>query len=294
MSKLKDALSAGGFPLVVEVKPPKGVEVAKMLAPVTGLNGQVTAFGVPDNEHAKMRLSALAAARLVKEAGGEPLMLLTCRDRNRLALESDLLGAAALGVENILVLSGDYVHQGDHPDAKPVFDADSVQLLLVARELMAGRDSAGKALSGAPRFFLGAVVIPEAQPLGPQRLKFRKKIEAGADFFVTAPLFDLEKYRAFRKDVVPEGVKILACLKVPSAEEVEKAAKGELRKVYSLPPAVIQELSGGDPEEVLAKGAALAGRLARQLREEKLADGIYLKAKGRPDLAAAFLKAAGF
>ncbi|MCL6622082.1 MAG: methylenetetrahydrofolate reductase [Syntrophobacterales bacterium] len=294
MSKLKDALAAGGFPLVVEVKPPKGVEVAGMLAPVTGLNGQVTAFGVPDNEHARMRLSALAAARLVQEAGGEPLMLLTCRDRNRLALESDLLGAAALGVENLLLLSGDYVHQGDHPDAKPVYDADSVQLLQLARELMAGRDSAGNPLKGAPTFFLGAVVIPEAQPLGPQRLKFRKKMEAGADFFVTAPIFDLDRYRAFRREVVPDGVKILACLKVSSAEEVEKAARGELRKVYTLPPAVIQELSGGDPEEVLAKGAALAGRLARQLRSEKLADGVYLKAKGRADLAAAFLQAAGF
>jgi 5,10-methylenetetrahydrofolate reductase len=294
MSKLKDALAAGGFPLVVEVKPPKGVEVAGMLAPVGSLNGQVTAFGVPDNEHARMRLSALAAARLVREAGGEPLMLLTCRDRNRLALESDLLGAAALGVENLLLISGDYVHQGDHPDAKPVYDADSVQLLLLARELMAGRDSAGNPLKGAPQFFLGAVVIPEAQPLGPQRLKFRKKMEAGADFFVTAPIFDLEKFRKFRREVVPEGVKILACLKVPSAEEVEKAARGELRKVYTLPPAVIQELSGGDPEEVLFKGAASAGRLARQLRSEKLADGVYLKAKGRADLAAAFLQAAGF
>jgi len=293
MSKLKDALAAGGFPLVVEVKPPKGVEVAGMLAPVTGLNGQVTAFGVPDNEHARMRLSALAAARLVKEAGGEPLMLLTCRDRNRLALESDLLGAAALGVENLLLISGDYVHQGDHPDAKPVYDADSVQLLQLARELMAGRDSAGNPLKGAPQFFLGAVVIPEAQPLGPQRLKFRKKMEAGADFFVTAPIFDLDRYRAFRREVVPDGVKILACLKVPSAEEVEKAARGELRKVYTLPPAVIQELSGGDPEEVLFRGAALAGRLLRQLKEQKLADGVYLKAKGRADLAAAVFKAAG-
>ena len=154
-----------------------------MLAPVSALKGRVTAFSVPDNEHARMRLSPLAAARLVQEAGGEALVHLTCRDRNRLALESDLLGAAALGLENILLVSGDYVTLGDHPQAKPVYDADSVQLLQIAQGLAAGQDSAGLALNGSPVFFLGAVVIPEAEPLSPQLLKFEKKVDGGGPVF---------------------------------------------------------------------------------------------------------------
>ncbi len=293
MSKLREALEGGRFPIVMEIKPPKGIDLEGMLAPLKALNGKVTAFGIPDNEHAKMKLSALAAARLVQEAGGEPLLLMTCRDRNRLALESDLLGAGALGLENILALSGDFVSLGDHPDAKPVYDADSVQLLQIARGLMAGHDSAGLPLKGNPNFCLGAVLIPEADPVGPQQLKVKKKLEAGAEFFITAPIFDLEKLRQFRQSLGPQTVKILACLKVPKAEEVEQAAQGRHRKVYSLPPDVVQELDGNDPEEVLQKGAALAGRLLREIREAKLADGVYVKARGRGDLMALVLETAG-
>jgi methylenetetrahydrofolate reductase (NADH) len=293
MSKLKEALEGGRFPIVMELKPPKGIDLEKMLTPVKSLNGKVTAYGIPDNEHAKMKLSALAAAALVKEAGGEPLLLMTCRDRNRLALESDLLGAGALGLENILALSGDFVSLGDHPDAKPVYDADSVQLLQIAGGLMAGHDSAGLALKGNPQFWLGAVLIPEADPAKPQQLKFRKKLEAGAQFFITAPVFDLEKLRQFRQALGSQTVKIMACLKVPKAAEVEQAAQGEHRKVYSLPPEIVQELAGKDEEEILQKGAALAGRLLRQIREEKLADGVYVKAKGRSDLMAKILETAG-
>jgi hypothetical protein len=190
MSKLR-SFGAGGFAVVVELKPPKGTAVADMLAPVSVLKNRVAAFAVPDNEHARMRLAPVASARLVQDAGGEPLVLLTCRDRNRLALESDLLGAAVLGLENLLLVSGDYVTLGDHPQAKPVYDADSVQLQ-IARGLMDGHDSAGLPLTGSPAFFLGAVVIPEAEPLPPQLIKFEKKLAAGAQFFVTPAVFDLE------------------------------------------------------------------------------------------------------
>lgn len=293
MSKLKEALAGGQFPIVMELKPPKGIDLEGMLAPVKVVNGKVTAYGIPDNEHAKMKLSALAAASLVKEAGGEPLVLMTCRDRNRLALESDLLGAGALGLENILALSGDFVSLGDHPDAKPVYDADSVQLLQIARGLMAGHDSAGLVLKGNPQFCLGAVLIPEADPVAPQLLKVKKKLEAGAEFFITAPIFDLEKLRQFRQSLGAQNVRLMACLKVPKASEVEQAAQGQHRKVYSLPSAVVQELAGTDSEEVLRKGAALAGRLLKEIRGQKLADGVYVKARGRGDLMALVLETAG-
>ena len=293
MSKLKEALEGGQFPIVMEIKPPKGIDLADMLAPLKAVNGKVTAFGIPDNEHAKMRLSALAAARMVKEAGAEPLLHMTCRDRNRLALESDLLGAGALGLENILAISGDFVSLGDHPDAKPVYDADSVQFLQIARGLMAGHDSAGQELKGNPQFCLGAVLIPEADPVGPQLLKAKKKLAAGAEFFITAPIYDLKKLSQFRKQLGDQNVKIMACVKVPKASEVEQASQGQLRKVYSLPPEVIKELSDSDPEEVLNKGAALAGRLIKEIRDQKLADGVYVKTRGRGDLMALILEKAG-
>ncbi|MGA8571648.1 MAG: methylenetetrahydrofolate reductase [Desulfobaccales bacterium] len=293
MSKLKEALEGGQFPIVMEIKPPKGIDLEGMLTPVKSLNGKVTAFGIPDNEDAKMKLSPLAAARLVQEAGGEPLLFMTCRDRNRLALESDLLGAGALGIENILALSGDFVSLGDHPDTKPVYDADSVQLLQIARGLMTGHDSAGLSLKGNPQFYLGAVLIPEADPVAPQLLKVKKKLEAGVEFFITAPMFTVEKFRQFRQSLGSPAVKFMACLKVPEASEVEAASSGQHRKVYSLPPDVVQELAGTDPEEVLQKGAALTGRLLKEIREQKLADGVYVKARGRGDLMAQILKTAG-
>jgi methylenetetrahydrofolate reductase (NADPH) len=293
MSKLRKTLEAGGFPVVVELKPPKGIGVDEMLAVVKALAGQVTAFSVPDNEHAKMRLAAVASARLIQEAGGEALVHLTCRDRNRLALESDLLGAASLGLENLLLVSGDYVTLGDHPQAKPVYDADSVQLLLIARGLMDGHDSAGLPLAGSPAFFLGAVVIPEAEPLPPQLIKFQKKVAAGAQFFVTPPVFDLDKLRQFREHLQGTPVKLLAGVKVLGADEVALAAAGQWRKVYSLPPDLVSGLAGKEPEDILARGVETAARLIKQIKADKLADGVYLKAKGRTDLFTKMLETAG-
>ena len=293
MSKLRETLEAGAFPVVVELKPPKGTGVDEMLAVVQALAGRVTAFSIPDNEHAKMRLAAVAAARLVQEAGGEALVHLTCRDRNRLALSSDLLGAAVLGLENLLLVSGDYVTLGDHPQAKPVYDADSVQLLQLAAGLMDGHDSAGLPLTGSPAFFLGAVVIPEAEPLPPQLMKFEKKLAAGAQFFITPAVFDLDKLRRFREHLPETPCKLLVGVKVLGADEVAQAAAGQWRKVYSLPPDLVQEMAGKDPEDILARGVEVASRLVQQIKQEKLADGVYLKAKGRTDLFTKILEAAG-
>ncbi len=291
MSKLAEALESGRFAVVAELAPPKGVQVEEMLAPVAALKEKVLAFSVPDNEHARMHLAALAACRLVQEAGGEPLLHLACRDKNRLALESELLGAAALGIENVLIVSGDYVTLGDHPDAKPVYDADSVQLLKVARGLMAGTDSAGQPLDGSPALFLGAVVVPEADPLGPQLVKFAKKVAAGAQFFITPAVFDLEKLRAFRQEPAASAVKLLVTVKVLAPEEADQARAGDWRKVYSLPSEVLAALEGKAGEDFLQAGAQLAGRLLKQIKEENLADGVYLQAEGRADLLARVLAA---
>ena len=187
MSKLRETLEAGAFPVVVELKPPKGTAVNEMLAVVKALAGRVTAFSVPDNEHARMRLSAITAARLVQEAGGEALVHFTCRDRNRLALESDLLGAASLGLENLLLVSGDYVTLGDHPQAKPVYDADSVQLLQIAAGLMDGHDSAGLALTGQPRLLPGRGGHPRGRAFTSPAHEVRKEAGGGGPVFHHPP-----------------------------------------------------------------------------------------------------------
>lgn len=293
MSKLREALDSGRFAVVAELLPPKGVQVTDMLAPVTALKGKVEAFGIPDNRHAEMRLSALAAARLVQEAGGEPLLHLACRDRNRLALESDLLGAAAFGIENVLLVSGDYVTLGDHPDAKPVYDADSVQLLEVARRMMDGQDSAGRPLEGSPDFYLGAVVVPEAEPRAPQLLKFGKKVAAGARFFITPPVFDLEGLKVFQKTLPDYSVKLLVSVKVLSPAEAAQIRSGQWRQVYRVPAELLGKLAEKEGEDFLRAAASLAGQLLRQIKEENLADGVYLKALGRADLLEEVLKGAG-
>ena len=173
MSKLQEALAAGSFVATAEIAPPKGIDLEPVLATAAAFSG-VTAVNVTDNQGANMRMTPLLVAGMLCQNGIEPVLQLTCRDRNRLALQSDLLGAAALGVENILLLSGDHARFGDHPEARSVFDLDSVQLLQAVNNLQQGCDMVGKPLAGAPRFFSGAAVSPESEPFELMFQKYRK------------------------------------------------------------------------------------------------------------------------
>src|SRR5512136_1017632 len=174
------------------------------------VRGKVDAVNVTDQQSSVMRLGSLAGCTLLKQWGMEPVLQMTCRDRNRIALQSDLLSAYALGIENVLCLTGDYVTLGDHPEAKPVFDLDSVSLLETAVNLEEGRDLAGKKLKGSPTFFLGACVSPEADLLEPQIIKMEKKVEAGAQFFQTQAIYDAKKFADFMSMVRYLRVPILA------------------------------------------------------------------------------------
>ena len=199
MSILQQKLDAGRFVITAEVCPPKGCDCSEFLAKSRALRGVADAINVTDNQGANMRISPLAAAALLIREELEPIFQITCRDRNRMALQSDLLGAAALGIKNVLVLSGDHISFGDHRQAKPVFDLDSVQLLQAIGALMAGTDMAGAALRGSPTFYLGAAAAPEVEPFAATLVKLGKKRPAGADFFQTQAVFDPEKLRLFRR-----------------------------------------------------------------------------------------------
>ncbi|HTZ11871.1 MAG TPA: methylenetetrahydrofolate reductase [Candidatus Margulisiibacteriota bacterium] len=194
----KEKIKAGKFLLTSEVGPPKGIDTTQLLQDAELIRGRVDGINVTDLQSSVMRLGSLAVCSLLKQKGFEPIFQMTCRDRNRLALQSDLLSAAALGIENVLILTGDHTTLGDHPQAKPVFDLDSVQLLQVARKLQEGFDMNGNKLEGAPpRFCLGAVVNPGADPLEPQIAKMEKKIAAGAEFFQTQAVYDVKIFENF-------------------------------------------------------------------------------------------------
>lgn len=225
MPDLSQALGQKEFVVTVELDPPRGVDVSRVLDLAGRLAGRVDAVVVSDHRQACARQSPCWLAHLLRErAGLTAVMTLTCRDRNRLALTGDILAAAAAGARELLLVSGDFVTLGDHAGAKPVYDLDSVQALQMARALAAGRDLAGQALEGAPELFLGAVVAAAAKPLEPQLVKFRKKIQAGAGFFITRPLKSAEDLRSFLERNGPAGVPMIAGVEAKGAEDVPAAA----------------------------------------------------------------------
>lgn len=209
MSVLKEKLDKGKFVITAELCPPKGPDVSSFINKAKLLKGLVDAVNITDNQRAMMRMCALSCAKLVIEEGIEPILQMTCRDRNRIALQSDLLGAAAFGVHNVLAITGDYVSEGDHPQARPVFDLDSTFLIKAIAELNKGLNLAGKEHNSKTDFFIGAAVNPCAEPAEPHRLTFEKKISAGAQFFQTQALFDMKKFSDFMKYAGRFSVRIL-------------------------------------------------------------------------------------
>ncbi len=270
----KDVLKTKKFIITAELFPPKGTNIQPLLEKAKLLRGEIDGFNVTDNQRAVMRLGSLAICRLLKEQGCEPIMQLTCRDRNRIALESDLLSASVLGVENILILSGDHPTQGDHKEAKPVYDLDPVQLLTTARMLENGVDLVGKKLDGLPRFCLGGVVNPMADPLELQLAMMEKKIAAGAEFFQTQPIFDFKLLETFLARTRDSGTKILIGVFLLKSARAAIFMKEKLG--INISPQYIERLSrAANP---LEEGIAIAGELISQMKPH--VDGVHLMALG--------------
>ena len=190
-------LGTRSFLVTMEVNPPKGTDLSEVLQAVERVSGLVDAVNVTDGSGAIMRACSLAVAKSVLDVGVDPVLQMTCRDRNRLALQADLLGASILGIRNVLLLTGDDPKAGDHPEAKPVFDINSATLMQAARALTEGKDMAGKELAGTPRFCIGAAADPGAKDLEAEMQKFQAKINGGAQFFQTQAVFDADSLRAF-------------------------------------------------------------------------------------------------
>jgi len=274
MSQLEQTLEQGRFAVTAEVAPPKGTDVHNAVAKAKELVG-ITAVNVTDNQGANMRMSPLVLASLLCREGVEPVLQMTCRDRNRMALQSDLLGAAALGIENLLLLSGDHARFGDHPGARPVFDLDSVQLLQVAEGLCEGRDMSGKPLTASPRFFAGAAVNPEAEPFELMFQKVEKKAEAGARFFQTQAVFEPEKLERFMEAARPLNVPVLVGVLLLKSARMARFLNENIPGVR-VPQRVIDRLDASS--NPLEEGVAVAREMVAVART--VCQGVHLMTLG--------------
>ena len=291
-SAFKKALESKEFVVTSEVAPPKGTNLDKMAHHIELLKDKVDGMNVTDHQSSVMRFPSLGGALMVEEMGGEPILQMTCRDRNRMALQADLLFAASRGINNVLCLTGDSVLLGDHKQAKSVFDLDSSQLLVTIRRLEKGEDLGGNDLDGGVSFCAGAIVTPEANPIEPQLIKFEKKIEAGAEFIQTQAVYDLDNFKEFMKYAEQFPAKILAGIilltSAPMARFMNKNVAG-----VSVPQDLIDEMDNAPKGRKLTTGVEIAGRMIKRIRDEKMCDGVHIMAIGKEELVPDIMSAGG-
>ncbi|NQV04000.1 MAG: methylenetetrahydrofolate reductase [Candidatus Omnitrophica bacterium] len=285
---LCEKIKAGKFILTSEIGPPKGIDIEEMLKDTELIKGRVDAINVTDLQSSVMRVGSLAICKLLVERGMEPVFQVTCRDRNRLALQSDLLSAAVLGVENVLALTGDHPALGDHPQAKPVFDMDSVQLLEAIKLLESGKDMAGKELKGIPKFCAGAVVNPGADPIEPEVIKMEKKIRAGARFFQTQAIYDINLFKKFLDAAKHLKTTIIAGIVLLKSAGMAKYMNKNVSGVF-VPDNLIKEME--EAKDRSAKSIEIAARLIKELKP--MCQGIHIMPIGWDKKVPLVLDAAG-
>lgn len=255
---LRPALQSGKFIVTGEVGPPKGVDMSHVIEEAKLIAKMVDGINVTDIQAAAMRVGSMATCHLIKDIGAEPVLQMVTRDRNRLALQSDLLSAWVLGIENVLCLTGDHPTLGDHKSAKSVYDLDSVQLLEVAKGLNEGRDMMGAELEGKPDFCLGAVVSPGANPLELQIMKLEKKVEAGAEFIQTQAVYDIGLFAEFMDKVKHLNVPILAGIVLLKSAGMAKYMNANVAGV-TVPDELIARMAKAGAADRAAKEAGQKG-----------------------------------
>jgi len=283
-----DTVKQGKFVVCAEVGPPKGVDVKELMETAEMMRGKVDFINATDQQSSAMRLGSLATCHLLKDKGLEPVFQITCRDRNRIALQSDLLSACVLGIENVLCLTGDHVSLGDHPQAKPVFDLDSVSLLQAAKQLESGRDMAGKELIGTPRFCLGAVVSPGADPVEPQIIKMEKKVKAGAQFFQTQAVYEPRKFEEFMKAVAPLNVPVMMGIVMLKSAGMARFMNKNVAGVF-VPENLIEEMDKATDRA--KKSIEISARLIQEMKP--FCQGVHIMAIGWERKVPDVLSAAG-
>lgn len=251
--------------MTVELNPPKGTEVSGLLETAKALRGCVHGINVTDNTAAVMRASSVAIARLLYEQGHDPVLQLTCRDRNRIGIQSDLLGAHILGIRNVLCLTGDSPSVGDHKEAKPVFDLDTVQVMRAVTQLNQGRDVSGNRLEGGTAFFIGGAAAPGAEPVELLHKKFAAKVKAGAQFFQTQPVFAAEPFQSFMNEVSRYSRKVLAGVLVLRSVKMAEYINTHVPGMH-VPEEILHELRKAGAAQAAEVGMEIAVHTIRMLR----------------------------
>ena len=290
--KITELFERGEFVVSAEVGPPKGFHVEHLLEEAKTYLSGITAVNVTDNQSSVMRLGSLAMCKALKDEGLTPIYQLTCRDRNRIALQSDLLSAAMFGIENLLLLTGDHTKLGDHPQAKPVFDLDSVSLIHTVKKLEEGVDLGGNELIGeAPKFAKGAVVSPCSDSVDAQLAKMERKVMAGADYFQTQAVFEPEKFIKFMEKAKQFGKPVQVGIIIPKSAGMCKFMNNNVAGVH-VPDEMIEELKK-DKEKTKAgiTGVEIAARIIKECKP--YCQGVHIMALGWESKVPDLLKAAG-
>jgi methylenetetrahydrofolate reductase (NADPH) len=289
-SRFQAAVQSKAFLITAEVMPPKGSDFRPMVAMAETLRGRVHAVNITDGSRAVMRMSSIAAAVILQRQGIEPICQMACRDRNRIALQADLIGASALGIQNILALTGDPVKAGDHPEARSVFDLESVRLLRLIQQLNHGLDSCDRPLTDQPTvLFPGAAVDPQCGSWSGLQRRFERKVEAGAQFFQSQLIVDFERLEKFMDQIaagcdrpVLAGVFLLKSAK--NAQFINRNVPG-----VQIPQTIIDRLAKA--KDPLQEGIAIAAEQVQAARQ--LCQGVHMMAVRREDLIAKILDSAG-
>ena len=300
-SRLEKTLRAGHFAVTVEVGPPRGPNPEDILRKAQLLKGSADGYNVTDNQTAVVRMSSIAGARLLLDAGCEPIMQMTCRDRNRIALQSDLLGAWALGMRNCLCISGDHQKAGasgklkGHPGAKNVFDVDSIQLIAILKDMRdAGVLESGDPISQPMPFFIGAVWTPLAPPEEFRVLRLAKKIEAGADFIQTQAVFDMKRFAtavATAQDMgLTNRAAILAGIIVPKSARMLEYMNANVPGV-EVPESLIKRMAAAKDQR--QEGYKITVELIQAAREIPGVKGVHLQAIESEEVLPEIIKSAG-
>jgi len=291
MSKLKELLEKGKFVVTTEIGPPKGVSLDPIFKELECVRGKVDAVNVTDQQSAVMRLGSIATSKFLNEEGYEAICQITCRDRNRIALQSDILSAYILGVRNVLIMTGDHPLLGDHPQAKAVYDLDSIGLLHAIKELGSGQDIAGNKLETLPDLYVGAVVNPGADPLEPEIIKMEKKVAEGASFFQTQAIFDPKVFEDFTKKIkhLKKSIKLLGGIVPLRSAKMARYMKTNIPGVI-IPDTIIEKLEkAGDVE---SESVAISRDITLSIRG--VCDGVHFMPIKANHLVARILKGIKF
>jgi methylenetetrahydrofolate reductase (NADPH) len=287
MPRLESALESNRFVVTSELNPPKGVDLGPLLEKAKGLSSAVDAFNLTDSHTAKMSMAPLGAARALVEAGLDPILQMTGRDRNRIAIQGDLLAAAALGVSNVLCMSGDDPRAGDHPDAKGVFDLEAIGILRAVAGLIRGEDLGGSRLTSLPRLFPGAVANPGADDLDHEKRRMEQNLEAGARFFQTQPIFDPPSFEKFSAATRNLGTHVIAGVMLLKSAKMARNV-GSVSGI-SVPDSIVRELE--EASDARSRSIEITGRIVKELAP--LSRGVHVMALGWEDAIPAVLERAG-